>query len=156
VSVINNIWRLLMWRRMSNDWSSGPRMYGAGVGKPWAYNDVFFHTLFHYETDRSGLNPHNSYLNILYRFGAIGLGLLLAVMLSVLFYAWRALRLRLFVGDVLLEGLLLAFFYTAIFSFFTVSLEGPSYALPFWISLGLVYARARQILSLHGEGLQYL
>ena len=155
-SVVNNIWRLLMWRRMSHDWSSGRPMYGAGVGKAWAYNDTLYHTKFHYESDRGGLNPHNSYLNILYRFGAVGFGLLAATVLAVLFYAWRALRLRLYVGDVLLEGLLLYFFYTAVFSIFTVSLEGPSYALPFWISLGLVYARARQILSLYGEGLQYL
>jgi len=48
----------------------------------------------------------------------------------------------------MLEVIFLYFIYTAVFAFFTVSLEGPSYSLPFWISLGLLCARARQMLAL--------
>ena len=147
VSVVNNMWRLLMWRRMAHDWFYGRTLIGAGVGRGWDYNNTFFHTPFHYESDPGGLNPHNSYLNLLYRYGAIGFILVVSLMLTVLYSIWKALRLQPKIGDVLLEGTMLFFVYTAIFIFFTVSLEGPSYSLPFWFSLGLLYARARQLLA---------
>ena len=150
-SVVNNIWRLLLWRRMFLDWAHGSSILGAGVGRVWAYNEAFRHTHFHYEQDPGGLNPHNSYLNTLYRFGAIGLALLLALLFSVLYSACKALEAPPGVGDGWLEGVALYFFYTAIFAFFTVGLEGPSYAMPFWFSLGLLYARAQQCSSAYLE-----
>ena len=67
------MWRLLLWRRMWLDWAHGSPIQGAGVGRVWAYNEAFKQTNFHYEQDAGGLNPHNSYLHVLYRFGAIGL-----------------------------------------------------------------------------------
>jgi hypothetical protein len=152
-SVINNYWRLLLWRRALQDWWTGRPLIGAGVGTPWAYNEVFKHTPFHYEEDPSGLSPHNSYLNVLRRYGAAGFGLLLALIASVLLTAWRALSVPPDTGDVLIEGLLVAFFVSAISAFFTVALEGPSYALPFWISLGLLYAAARQRIAAYEETL---
>ncbi|MCY3017931.1 MAG: O-antigen ligase family protein, partial [Planctomycetota bacterium] len=150
-SVVNNVWRLLMWRRMLHDWRTGRPWLGAGVGRAWDFNEVLKETYFHHEEDPSGLNPHNSYLNMLYRYGVVGLAILAALMLSALFYVWKALAVKQGFGDVLLEGILLYFFYTAIFAFFTVTLEGPSYALPLWFSLGLLYARARQILAASPE-----
>lgn len=152
VSVVNNVWRLLVWRRMLMDFQSGHPVLGAGVGKAWFY-PALYQTRFHYGEAREGLDPHNSFLNVLYRYGAVGLALLLALVISVLFTAWKALRIQPLLGDALLEGLVLFFAYSAVFAFFTVSLEGPSYALPFWISLGLMYAHARQKLALTREGL---
>ncbi|HYF50303.1 MAG TPA: hypothetical protein VEJ63_12910 [Planctomycetota bacterium] len=143
-SVRNNIWRFLVWQQMGRDWWSGRPLIGAGVGKPWFY-PALYHTQFHYGEDRLGLDPHNSFLNLLYRFGVVGFALLLALIGSVLHTAWRALK-RTGSGDVLLEGLLLYFFYTVFFAMFTVALEGSPYAMPFWLSLGLVYVRARQVL----------
>ena len=150
-SVVDNMWRLLLWRRMWLDWAHGRPVLGAGVGRVWNYNEAFKHTHFHYETDPGGLNPHNSYLNVLYRFGAVGLALLLALVLSVLYAAWKGLAAPPGLGDGWLEGVALYFFYTAIFAFFTVGLEGPSYAMPFWFALGLLYARARQRSSANLE-----
>ncbi|MGD0093741.1 MAG: O-antigen ligase family protein [Planctomycetota bacterium] len=153
-SVINNIWRLLLWRRMLHDWKHGHPVLGAGVGQAWDFNGVLEHTHFHHERDPGGLNPHNSFLNVLYRYGIIGLVLLLALVGSALYAAVKALdeppegsgAPTAYSGArAWLEVLVLYFFYTLIFSFFTVGLEGPSYALPFWFSLGLVYARARQM-----------
>jgi O-antigen ligase len=134
VSVRNNLWRLLVWRRMALDWAGGHPVLGAGVGRPWFY-EALYHTGFHYGDDREGLDPHNSYLNTLYRYGIVGLGLLLAIFVSVLAGTFNALRDS---DDPLLEGLLLYFFYTAIFAFFTVSLEGSPYAFPIWMTIGLL------------------
>lgn len=145
VSVRNNIWRVLVWRRMLADLHEGGAMHalaGAGVGKPWFYR-ALYQSSFHYGDDREGLDPHNSYLNMLYRYGIVGFALLLAAIGGTLHSAYRALRMA--GGDRLLEALLLYFGYTLFFAFFTVSLEGPAYSMPFWMTLGLIYARAMQL-----------
>ncbi|HYG76340.1 MAG TPA: hypothetical protein VEK08_15145 [Planctomycetota bacterium] len=151
VSVINNMWRLLVWRRMFSDFRSGAPFVGAGPGKAWFY-PALYHSYFHYGDDREGLDPHNSFLNVLYRYGAIGFSLLALTIVIVLWTIWKALS-RHPAGDALLEGLLIFFCYSATFAFFTVSLEGPSYSLPFWVSLGCAYAYARQILRAREESL---
>ena len=143
ISVADNIWRLLVWRRKASDWLYGHPIVGAGVGFPWFY-EALYHARFYYGQPREGLDPHNSFLNLLYRYGLIGFGLFVALIALVLASAVRALRPRI-QGDGLLEGLCVYFFYTAVFAFFNNALEGPSYALPFWMSLGLVYARAWQL-----------
>jgi hypothetical protein len=150
LSIRNNIWRFLVWRRMALDWKDGRPLVGAGVGRKWFY-DALYHTSFHYGEDNLGLDPHNSYLNLLYRYGLVGLLLTGGVVVLVLASVLRVLRLRRETGDPLMEGLTLYFFYTLFFGFFTVALEGPSYALPFWVSLGLVYTRARQIIAAHRD-----
>ncbi|MFH0938651.1 MAG: hypothetical protein V1899_05150 [Planctomycetota bacterium] len=145
LSVRNNIWRFLVWRRMTLDWSSGRTFVGAGVGRPWFYG-ALYHTSFHYGEDRLGLDPHNSYLNLLYRYGVVGFLIFLALLWSVWHCVWKALRTRSSGGDLWLECMVLYFFYTAVFVSFTVGLEGPSYSMPFWMALGLIYAQARQFL----------
>jgi hypothetical protein len=152
LSVRNNIWRFLVWRRMALDWAAGRTFVGAGVGKPWFYG-ALYHTSFHYGEDRLGLDPHNSYLNLLYRYGAVGFLILVALLLSVLYYLWKALLIQPGIGDVLLECIVLYFFYTVVFVCFTVGLEGPSYSMPFWMALGLGYARARQLLYARDDAL---
>jgi len=143
VSIRNNMWRFLVWKRMASDWSEGHQIVGAGVGKPWFYR-ALYSTGFHYGNDREGLDPHNSFLNTLYRYGIIGFVLLVAILIATLRATFNALKSS--GGDPLLEGLLLYFGYTLVFAFFTVSLEGPPYSAPYWITLGLMYARSRQLV----------
>jgi len=141
VSVRNNVWRLLVWRRMFGDWREGNWISGSGVGKPWFYR-ALYDTGFHFGDEREGLDPHNSYLNMLYRYGLIGFALLSALVVLVWRNAFKALSAR---GDPQVEALCLYAAYTIIFACFTVSLEGPAYAFPFWFALGMVDARARII-----------
>lgn len=138
ISVRNNMWRLLVWRRMFGDWQHGRWMLGSGVGKAWFYR-ALYSTGFHYGDEREGLDPHNSYLNTLYRYGLIGFGLLLAVLAATALHAFRSLRKR---ANPMLEALYLYAAYTVVFVCFTVGLEGPAYAFPFWFALGLADARA--------------
>ncbi len=142
VSVVNNIWRLLIWRRMLNDWRAGAMWTGAGVGQAWFY-PALYHTRFHFGETREGLDPHNSYLHFLYRFGVIGFALLAGTILCALAAAWSRLRRRHTGGEVL-EGVLLGFAYCAIFAAFTVALEGPSYGLPFWFALALAQCQVQR------------
>jgi hypothetical protein len=143
VNAADVVWRMFVWRKKASDWFHGHPIVGAGVGQPWFY-EALYHTSFHYGEEREGLDPHNSFLNLLYRYGLIGFGLLLLAVFSVVMLSLRALRTRI-QGDVLLEGLLVYFFFAAVFAFFNNAFEGPSYSLPFWISFGLVYARAWQV-----------
>lgn len=140
VAVRNDMWRLLVWRRMFLDWKNGRSLSGVGVGRKWTY-PALYKSKFHYGDDRLGLDPHNSYLHFLYRFGLLGLALFTAVVFLALREAWRALRCSA-KGFPVLEGCLAYFGYTAAFASVTVALEGPSYALPFWMSLGLTAAFA--------------
>jgi hypothetical protein len=151
ISTRNNIWRFLVWRRMLQD--SWPTLIqGAGPGHAWWY-PALYHTQFNYGEPGLGLDPHNSFLHILYRFGIIGLGLMAALIVTVVLAAFSVLRDKQRFGNVELEGLLLYFFYTIIFACFTVALEGPSYAMPFWFSAGLLYARTRQLQAQRQEEL---
>ena len=127
---------------MTRDWHAGRSIVGAGVGKAWFYR-ALYSTGFHYGDEREGLDPHNSYLNMLYRYGLIGLLLLLGSIAVVFSAAFRVLKRE--NGDPFLEGLLMYCGYTVMFAFFTVSLEGPAYSMPFWIALGAVYARAKML-----------
>jgi hypothetical protein len=146
IAVKDNVWRLLVWRRMLREWYDRNPIIGAGVGQPWFY-EALYHSKFHYGEDREGLDPHNSYLNILHRYGLVGFVIFACLLAGVFVTVWRALRVRTHIGgDPLLEVLALYFFYTAVFAFFNNALEGPSYAMPFWFSMGLMYARARQML----------
>jgi hypothetical protein len=142
VSLVNNIWRGLVWRRMFQDWRDGCRWQGAGVGKAWFYPGMY-QSPFHYGEDREGLEPHNSLLNYLYRYGAVGIGLLILLVIVVFWFVFKALNSTL-TGEPLLEGIVLFFFYSALFACFNVALEGPSYAMPFWVALGVMYGKARQ------------
>jgi hypothetical protein len=141
VSVRNNIWRFLVWRRMWQDWQKAP-VAGAGPGRAWWYGPLY-HTQFNYGDPGLGLDPHNSFLHLLYRHGLVGLGLLLALIGAVFYAAWKVLRDRQQSGNPQIEGLLLCFCFTIGFACFTVALEGPSYAMPFWFSAALLYARAK-------------
>jgi O-antigen ligase len=139
-AVRNNMWRFLVWRQMACDWRERRLLTGAGVGHSWFCRGMY-ESAFNYGEERLGLDPHNSYLHFLYRFGLAGFALFLLTVIAVIRAAWRKLSM-LADGDSLLEGLLLYWAYTAAFALVTVALEGPSYASPFWLTLGLIAAYA--------------
>jgi hypothetical protein len=143
VSTINNIWRLLLWRKMWSDTTGGAWLLGAGPGYKWTCA-AMYDSPFDAGDPRLGMDPHNSYLHLFYRYGALGFALLLLVVGLVFRSAVAALRKA--AGDPWLEGACCAFVFSATFAAFTVSLEGPSYSMPFWMSLATVYARASQLL----------
>jgi len=147
-SATNNMWRLLLWRRMLREWRDGRPILGQGVGNAWQYPAMYF-SRFHWQPE--GLDPHNSFLNLLYRYGVIGALIFSALLCAVAGSMFKALKLQPGLGDPLLEGVLLPFFFSAIFAVFFNALESPPYAMPFWFSLGLIYARARQAIHSNAE-----
>lgn len=137
----NNAWRLLVWRKMLADGSGGHFFAGAGVGRAWRYEALAV-TNYYAGDPRLGLDPHNSYLALLYRYGLIGVALVAWWALAWLRAAWAALKGG---GDPWLEGVLLFCFYGAAFASVTVTLEGPAYAVPLWLAAGLSAARGGSV-----------
>lgn len=136
-SAKNNAWRLLVWRRMLADCFDGHPILGAGVGRAWHY-EALAATNYYAGDAHLGLDPHNSYLTLLYRYGLVGVALLCWWALAWLRAVWAALRRA---SDPWLEGALLFCFYGAAFASVTVALEGPAYAVPLWLAAGLAAAR---------------
>lgn len=143
-SAKNNGWRLLVWRRMVTVTYEGHPIVGAGVGRAWRY-EALAATNYYSGDPHLGLDPHNSYLALLYRYGWAGIALLVWWALAWLRAVWSAVRRG---GDPWLEGALLFCFYGAAFAFVTVALEGPAYAAPLWLAAGLAAARS---IAFHGR-----
>ncbi|MCK6470628.1 MAG: O-antigen ligase family protein [Planctomycetes bacterium] len=140
-SAKNNAWRLLVWRCILSDGLHGHPIRGAGVGRAWRYEALSVTNYFSGDP-HLGLDSHNSYLALLYRYGVVGIALLVWWALAWLRAVWAALRRG---SDPWLEGALLFCFYGAAFASVTVALEGPAYAVPLWLAAGLAAARSGSV-----------
>ncbi|MEX0769235.1 MAG: hypothetical protein WD035_00780, partial [Balneolaceae bacterium] len=91
--------------------------------------------------------PHNSYLNILTRFGVVIFPLFLYAVWKpferfLVLLRQRKSRNINFNGLLLIAGLLVLMY---VFAFFNVVLESPHHSFPFWLAVGLIlnYGRKR-------------
>lgn len=125
---------------------------GYGVGRPvmYVYANVFYDTvdLDYFDVRDLGGNvqPHNSYLNVLTRFGII-------IFPFFLYALWKPVE-RLIImaktnksnGEQFLRLLLIAGFLAVIyvFAFFNVVLESPHHAFPFWLVIAMALAFGRR------------
>jgi hypothetical protein len=137
----NVVWRLLIWKDMLEELFENKNVLGLDFGKPFRSINAQAMGL------SSGgwvgwIEPHNSYVHILYRAGIIGLLFIVAL--------W-GLFIRIFVRFVRnrnIKGILLssAVFYWLVISNFSVILEVPYFAIPFWSLLGITYGYYKQTL----------
>jgi hypothetical protein len=138
----NSSWRLQFWSYYVH--KIGERPWGYGLGPPSRFCDTLGGQCWdmrysHDPTQRTG--PHNSFLNIAYRFGLQGLFAFLFIVIALVRPAWRRLREG---HDVLaIRYALAALIFASVSSFFSVSLEGPFQAVPFWALLGILYILGR-------------
>lgn len=139
-------YRVLSWQHVLDKFYEH-FLIGYGVGRPvmFAYQNVFYSTveLTYFEIrDLAGnAQPHNSYLNILTRFGVLVFPLFLFAIFQPLF------RIRYFAQKkkssstheyskyLLLIGFLMLMYVLA---FFNVVLEGPHHSFPFWLVIGML------------------
>jgi hypothetical protein len=127
-SEVSAEWRLVAWQTLLQRVGEKPIM-GFGFGPPidfafWTWTDL-------------NIDPHNSYVAIIYRMGLSGLlafGLLWSTIVI------RAVRQLLLMSTLRrdLSLALSAHMMIAIFAGFNVALEGPYMGVPFWASLGVV------------------
>ncbi|MCC5914248.1 MAG: O-antigen ligase family protein [Balneolaceae bacterium] len=144
-------YRLISWELVMDKF----REYwilGFGVGRPimYVHSNIFYEVvnLSYFEIRRLGGNaqPHNSYLNILARFGIFIFPLFLWAVLKPFFRfakIWRIgsrYRYEAYSRFLLLAGLLL-FMY--VWAFFNVVLESPHHSFPFWLAIGMLLSYER-------------
>jgi hypothetical protein len=133
----NASWRLDYWSYLVRKTAHDP-VFGVGFGKAAAF-DWQFRV---YDTRDGGTEslspPHNSFVNILYRTGVVGLAALVALLAIAVVRMLRLLRASPQSERPPLVALLaLAAFICAI-AFLNVALEGPYMAMFFWTVLGLM------------------
>jgi hypothetical protein len=128
-------WRLLVWTDMMEELIRDRLLFGANFGVPFRSKRV--EKLQWEHGVRTGwLDPHNSFIHILYRSGLVGLISIVVLAAMIVRLTRDAIRSRRF-DCILLLGIL---YYWPIVSFFEVILELPYFAIPFWGLFGFIAA----------------
>jgi O-antigen ligase len=144
----NNVrWRYAYWRELLRRSVHSP-IFGVGFGKPsdftWGGNRYDFRQGA--PTDSFNVTgPHNGFIDILYRMGALALAALLGL---VAVAAWRLRSPRLDHGcsdrdrvrQITLVGMFLA---ASVVVFLNDALRGPYLGIFFWVILGLLLVEGR-------------
>lgn len=141
----NISYRFIAWGKvLEKFWDN--MFVGFGVGKPLFFvrNNVFYDTadLTYFQIRDAGGNaqPHNSYLNILARFGIFIFPIFVWAIAKPFIKALRFLPIRKFSLPIYNRYLLLVGFLILVyvFAFFNVVLESPHHSFPFWLAAGMV------------------
>ena len=150
-------YRVLSWQHVMEKFYAN-FLLGYGVGRPimFAYQNVFYSTVeltyFQIRDLAGNAQPHNSYLNILARFGI----LIFPFFLFAIFKPLSCIR-QYVAGEarngsneysmlLLLTGLLMLMY---VFTFFNVVLEGPHHSFAFWLVTGMLLSMGRSGLFTH-------
>jgi len=138
----NMLFRLFIWRDMFLEFSLYRPILGFSFGKPFRSESLEIMNWALGEWSRDGwIEPHNSYLNILYRTGILGIvliGLLIFQFCSILkdFVLLKSLP------GILLCSILIIWLATA--NFLPI-LELPYNAIPFWSLWGVALGYLREL-----------
>lgn len=145
-------YRILSWEHVMEKFYEN-LILGYGVGKPimFMYQNVLYDTihLTYFEIAQipyANAQPHNSYLNILARFGMLIFPLFMIALFAPLFKIRHFIELKgqngmqVYTRFLFLTGFLL-FMY--VFAFFNVVLEGPHHSFPFWLVIGMLLSFGR-------------
>ena len=131
-------------------------LLGYGVGSPLFFvkGSIFYDTttLSYFDVRDIGGNsqPHNSYINILTRFGIFIFPIFLWALVKPLRYVEKVLPIKNFSLPVYNRYLLFLGFLLVMYviAFFNVALEGPHHSFPYWLAIALV-------LSYHKYAIKY-
>jgi len=138
-SLNNIIFRLFIWRDMFEDWKLHKPLMGIDFGKPFRSPSLEVLGWAEGEWSRDGwIEAHNSYFNIFYRAGLVGL-LLIAFMWGALIWFIKEAFIRRSWILILLAAILLNWMVAA--NFLSI-LELPYTAIPFWTLSGMAWAYA--------------
>jgi len=136
---VNNIlWRVFVWEDMLNDFIRTKNVFGVNFGKPFQ-SYIAGKLGWQNGEDVGWIEPHNSYLHILYRSGLIGLVIIFFILCIFSRMAFYFASVSDFTGIILSANLL----YWLALANFIVLFELPYFAIPLWISFGFTYAYYR-------------
>ncbi len=144
-------YRLMSWQHVMEKFQEH-FLIGYGVGRPimYVYQNIFYSTVeltyFQIRDLAGNAQPHNSYINILARFGVLIFPLFLYAIikpiLNISKYFGRTSQLHKneYLRLLLLVGLLILMY---VFAFFNVVLEGPHHSFAFWLVVGMLLGYGR-------------
>ncbi|NQT66484.1 MAG: O-antigen ligase family protein [Actinobacteria bacterium] len=136
VSAVNAKWRLIVWKDIIKKSMQRP-ILGYGFGMLYN-NETFKVTRQGYVGDVGFIDPHNSYLSILYRTGIVGLLIFLLFIISFFVKMIKFLRgCQDLSISIYMISILSAVIYILGYSFFLVVLEGPHMGIFLWVFIGL-------------------
>jgi len=132
---INNIlYRWVMYEDMFKELLESRRIFGLDFGKPFRSKTIDIMGCDQGWKTRVGWNqPHNGYVDIIYRSGVIGLLFIVTVWALFIRMIIRFIRARSVRGIFLSSSLL----YWLVVTNFMVILELPHWAIPFWSLFGM-------------------
>ncbi|MHB1377937.1 MAG: O-antigen ligase family protein [Candidatus Humimicrobiaceae bacterium] len=136
VSANNAKWRLIVWKDIIKKSMQKPILgYGFGM----LYNNETVKDMgWAYGQDVGFIDPHNSYLSILYRTGLVGLLIFLLFIISFFIKMIKFLRYcRDSAISAYMISILSAIIFILVISFFMVVLEGPYLGIFLWVFIGL-------------------
>jgi len=138
----NNVkWRIILWKDIIQKSMKKPILgYGFGM----LYNNETLKNMgWKYGEDVGFLDPHNSYLSILYRTGIVGLLIFLLFIISFFYKMVKFLRgCQDLAISVYMISILSAIIFILVISFFMVVLEGPFLGIFLWVFIGLALSLA--------------
>lgn len=136
-ATINALFRLFIWRDMLTELIRVKPIFGFDFGKPLRSVSLEVLNWGESEWRRDGwIAAHNSYLDMIYRAGIIGISAILAVFVILFKMIKESIQYRSFIG-VLLCGIIINWFVAANF---LLIFELPYTAIPIWTLFGLTYA----------------
>ena len=144
-------YRMLSWQTVMEKFYTHA-LLGYGVGRPVMYEqfNLFYETLnvsyFDLRNLGGNVQPHNSYIHILARYGIFVFPLFLYAIFRPLFQFAKYIQskkrnhMEAYVRFLLLCGFL---FFMYVFAFFNVVLESPHHSFPYWLAIGMLLSYGR-------------
>jgi len=133
----DSVFRILIWGDACREMASNIHILGFAFGKPFRSKSLEILEWGKVEWERDGwVAMHNSYLDMIYRAGIIGIGVIIALLAILYAMIKKILSINSFSG-ILLFAVLINWL---IASNFLEILELPYTAIVFWSLLGMLYA----------------
>ncbi len=133
----NAVFRILIWRDMLINLAKEKPIFGFDFGKPFRSKSLEILCWGDSEWKRDGwVEPHNSYLNIIYRAGIVGILFIFSFLLALFKMIRRFIQVKSLTG-ILLCGIIINWFVAANF---LVIFELPYTAIPIWAIFGMTFA----------------
>jgi hypothetical protein len=146
-SASNIIFRLLIWRDMIKEWNATKPLWGFDLGRPLRSPSLEVLHWAETEWGRDGwIEPHNSFLNMMYRAGIVGVIIVAVIWGSLIYFIQVAFKQKSWIY-ILLSAILLNWLVAANF---LLILEFPYTAIPFWTLAGMAFAYAFKAKEITG------
>lgn len=139
-TVHSGVWRMFVILDMLSEWVHRGVLFGIDFGKPFRSKKIEILVQLQ-EVSATGwwvgwLEPHNSFVHILYRSGVVGIAFIVFLLSSAIGLVRKGISAS-HLPTLVLGSLLI---YWLVLANFEVILELPYFAIPFWTLLGLSYA----------------